>query len=147
MAGEFSVTGFRLEDRLLRRVRFKDHMKRGILFWRAFKEKDPTLSFTLQDQSLLSDKAVDDYQAYFARQLGGDLPGIVWLTVEGLAVRLDPPLPPRRDPDNETDPVYGHLHCVTDAPRDKEQMERMAMLVNSGQWGGVLREVVVKSGS
>jgi hypothetical protein len=117
-------------------------MKRGLVLWRAFKEKDPTLSFTFQDESLRDDAKLDRYQAHFARFLGGNLPGIVWLSFEGLSSKLSPPLVPRREPNKEADPIYGHLHCVTDAPRKKEHMELLAKLVNDREFGGVLREFV-----
>ncbi|HEY3241720.1 MAG TPA: hypothetical protein VGM03_00070 [Phycisphaerae bacterium] len=143
MADTAGLTPFGPDDRFLRRIRFPDHLKRGIVYWRAFKEKDdvPTLSYTYQDASLRSDPALDAYREYFSRALGGDLPGLLWLSWRALAQQVRPPLPPRHDPD-ASDPVYGHLHCVTDAPRDKIRMELLAKLVNDRDLGGVLREVV-----
>ena len=114
------------------------------MFWRAFKEKEPTLSFTFQDEVLRTPAGLGAYQAHFSKLIGGTRPGIVWLSYEGLTTRLSPQLVPRHAPDTESDPVYGHLHCVTDAPHEKAQMELLAKLVNDGQFGGVLREFVNK---
>ncbi len=145
MADQPCLTPFQASDRFLRRVGFSDHMKRRIVHWKAFKEKDPTLSFTFQDESLSSETSLDQYQTYYSRSefFGGNLPGIVWLSFEGLFSRVSPPLVPRQDPNIEEDPAYGHLHCVTDAPRDREQMQILAKLVNDDdEFGGILREFV-----
>jgi hypothetical protein len=143
MADPPSLTPFQASDRFLRRVGLPDHMKRRIVHWRAFKEKDPTLSFTFQDESLRGEASLDRYQNHFSEHLGGNLPGVVWLSFEGLTSRVNPPLVPRQDPNIDSDPVYGHLHCVTDAPRDKEQMQLLAKLVNDDdKFGGILREFV-----
>jgi hypothetical protein len=117
-------------------------MRRGLVLWRAFKEKAPTLSFTFQDGSLRNEIGLDRYRAHFAKFLDGNLPGIVWLSFEGLSSKLSPPLVPRREPDEETDAIYGHLHCVTDAPFDKRHMQLLAKLVNDREFGGILREFV-----
>jgi hypothetical protein len=96
MADTAGLTPFGPDDRFLRRIRFPDHLKRGIVYWRAFKEKDdvPTLSYTYQDASLRSDPALDAYREYFSRALGGDLPGLLWLSWRALAQQVRPPLPP-----------------------------------------------------
>lgn len=132
-------------DKFIRRVRFADHIKRGIVHWKAFKEKDEvlTLSFTFQNEELLADSAITAYQQYFSRMIGGDLPGLLRLWFEGLATILAPPLPPRYEPDPE-DEAYGHLHCCTDKPRDKKHMEQLAKLINDGDLGEVLRVAVRK---
>lgn len=142
MADHPPLTPFQASDRFLRRVGLPDHMKHRVVHWRAFKEKDPTLSFTFQDESLRSAASLGRYQSHFSKHLGGNLPGIVWLSFEGLSSRVSPPLVPRQDPNIELDPVYGHLHCVTDVPRDKEQMQILAKLVNDDEFGGILREFV-----
>ncbi len=145
MADQPLLTPFQPSDRFLRRVGFSDHITRGgMLIWKAFKERDPTLSFTFQDETLRSDANLDRYQAYYSRSefFNGNLPGIVWLSFEGLSLRVAPPLVPRQDPNIEEDPTYGHLHCVTDAPRDKAHMQILAKLVNDAEFGGILREFV-----
>lgn len=136
------VDAFRDDDRFLRRIRFPDHIKRGLIQWRAFKDKDARLSFTFQDESLSCDSGLDAYRRYVGdRYLSGDLPGICWLSFHGLVARLEPPLEPRHNPD-PTDEVYGHLHCSTDQPRDRAHMDLMAKLVHDGEHGGLLRDYV-----
>ncbi len=144
MADPPSLTPFQASDRFLRRVGYADHLRNRVLFWRAFKERESTLSFTFQDESLRNETSLDQYQTYYSRStfFGGNLPGIVWLSFEGLFSRVSPPLVPRQDPNIEEDPAYGHLHCVTDAPRDKAQMQILAKLVNDNEFGGILREFV-----
>ena len=140
MAQQLVPATFTAEDRFLRRIRFADHMKHGVLHWRGFKEKDPTMSLTYQDASLREDSGLDAYRVYFSKAIGGDLPGIVWLSFEGLTSRMNPPLVPRYEPDIELDPVYGHLHCVVDSPQEKDRLQLLAKLVNDGDFGGILRE-------
>jgi hypothetical protein len=132
-------------DRFLRRIRFPDQIKRGIVRHRAFLEPDhiPTLSFSLQNEELTEDSAIEAYREYFSRSMEGDLVGLVWLSYEALTVELRPPLPPRGAPD-DSDPVYGHLHCVTDKPLDKKHRDALAKLVTDGKVGGILRECVKK---
>lgn len=144
MAQSPVVADFRHDDRFLRRVGLPGQIKKGLVHWRAFKAGtgEETLSFTFQDQPLCDPAELDKYRAHFAKVIGGNKPGILWLSFEGLALKLVPPLPPRWDPDLSADPVYGHLHCVTDAPRDKQHMELLAKLVNDGDFGGLLYEFV-----
>jgi hypothetical protein len=140
------VGAFRDGDRFLRRIRLPDHIRRGLVYWRGFKDKGSRLSFTFQDESLSSDVGLDAYRRYVAEKyMSGDLPGICWLSYHGLVSRLDPALEPQHDPDS-TDFVYGHLHCSTAQPRDKEHMEKMAKLVNDGDYGGLLRDYVRATG-
>ena len=142
MADQPVLTPFRPNDRFLRRVGLPGQIKRGLVRWQAFKKTDSTLSFTFQDESLRDEASLDRYQAHYARFVDGNLPGIVWLSFEGLSSKLSPPLVPRREPDKETDPIYGHLHCVTDAPSDNGHMQLLAKLVNDRDFGGILREFV-----
>ena len=138
MAETPGVNAFRDEDQFLRRIACPDHVKRLLLAWRAFKDRDPRLSFTLRDASLVTHDSLDEYRRYIAdKYLGGTLPGICWLSFRGLVRELDPPLPPGHDPD-PSDSVYGHLHCSTDSPKDKPHMEKMAKLVNDGEFGKLL---------
>jgi hypothetical protein len=127
-------------DDFLRRVRFYDHIKvdRDEIRWNAFKDRDVRMSFTYRDGSLQSDEDIDKYHAYFSKLVGETLPAILWFTFDGLTRRIVPPLEPQLDPDPD-DTTYGHLHCSTDAPRDKPHMELMAKLVNDGQFAGIAR--------
>ena len=121
----------------LRRVKFKDQIKRSLLHWRAFRDGDRRMSLTYRDESLWTDDAIEEYQRYFS----GDsetLFAILRLTFLGLTREVQPPLSPQHDPD-DTEPRYGHLHCSTPAPHDKPHMELLAKLVNDGQFAGVLR--------
>ena len=130
----------------LRRVKFRDHInKRGLLHWRAFKDGDPRMSLTYRDESLRTEDAIKAYQRYFSDPNGGTLLAILWLTFLGLTREVQPPLEPQYDPDS-TEPVYGHLHCSTPAPRDKPHMELLAKLVNDGQFAGVLRSFSNQTG-
>ncbi|MCH7701787.1 MAG: hypothetical protein IID37_08870 [Planctomycetes bacterium] len=138
MAGSQILMTFAREDRFLRRVRFASQFKRGLLHWRHFKDNDPRMSLTYQDLGLQDDTGIDSYQEYFSKFIDGNLPGIFWLSFLGLTQRIDPPLTPRHDPDS-SDPEYGDLHCSTESPRYKAQMEMLAKLVHDGQEGGVLR--------
>lgn len=144
MAEHANVMSFQAGDRFLRRVRFADHLRRGVVHWRAFKDDDETLSLTFQDDSLKGNAAILDYQEHFSAAIGGDLPGLLWFSFDGLTSRLDPPLPPRHDPDS-SDSRYGHLHCSTDKPRDRAHMQLLQKLVNDGEFAGVLFRFVKRS--
>lgn len=137
MAETKGVNGFCDEDQFLRRIAFPDHVKRGLLFWRAFKERAPSLSWTLKDESLLTNDALNAYRRHYSASIPSGLPGLCWLSFRGLPRELNPPLVPCRDPDR-SDPVYGHLHCSTPSPTDKSHMEKMAKLVNDGVYGRLL---------
>ncbi len=127
------------EDQFLRRVRFPDHIKKdGMLRWKAFKDKDPRMSFTFRDQALKTDVALDAYHNYFSETVGEVLPAILWFGFFGLTQRIQPPLEPRHDPDR-TDPIYGHLHCSTERPHGKPHMQLLAKLVNDGDHAGIAR--------
>ena len=135
----------------LRRVLFDSHVKRDVLHWRAFKDKDVRMSWTFRDESLQSDTAIDEYRAYFSQLIdeslklvGASLPAILRFTFYGLTRCIDPPLEPRHDPDPD-DSKYGHLHCSTEAPHDKAHMELLAKLVNDGQFAGIARRYEKRS--
>ena len=68
MAGP-KLTHFVDTDQFLRRVRFPDHFKRDMLFWRAFKDKDVRMSWTYRDARLMNDDGLDAYHAYFSDDL------------------------------------------------------------------------------
>ncbi len=132
------VMRFAARDEFLRRVMFYDHFKRGLLYWRAFKDKDPRLSWTFRDEELRTDVGLDEYHAYFSERVGEKLPAILRFTFHGLTKCIDPPLEPQHDRD-DSDAKYGHLHCSTPAARDKDHMERLAKLVNDGEHAGIAR--------
>lgn len=139
MAARPLLRSFEDEDRFLRRVAYPDHIRRGLVHWRAFRETGPSLSLTLQTGELRTEPGLELYQSRFRFQ-SGDLPGICWLSFLGLTKLVAPPLEPHWDSD-ETDPHYGHLHCCT-APPTKPQAERLAKLVNDDEYGGLLRDFV-----
>lgn len=122
------VETFTPDDSFLRRIDRKRHALDGIVAADVFRPRpnETTLSFTYQDALLRQGGALAAYQR--AKRLpSGDLPGICRLTFHDLTSKLDPPLPPRPEQD-ETDPAYGHLHCVTDCPVDEIHREKMAKL-------------------
>ncbi len=125
-------------DEFLRRVRFEDHLKRDLLLWRAFKDKADRMSWTFRDDRLKTDSGLNAYHAYYSKLLGETLPAILWFSFFGLTQRLEPPLEPQHDPD-PSDPEFGHLHCSTEAPRDRPHMELMAKFVNDGEHAGIAR--------
>jgi len=127
-------------DEFLRRVRYYDHIKldRDEIRWNTFKDRDARMSLTYRDGTLQNDAAINEYHAYFSKLVGETLPAILRFTFYGLTRCIDPPLEPRHDP-APNDPKYGHLHCSTEAPRDKEHMQRLAKLVNDGVHAGVAR--------
>jgi hypothetical protein len=124
------------KDEFLRRVLFKDHIKREQVHWRAFKDNDPRMSLTYRNGSLQSAASIDEYHAYFSNQVGETLPAILRFTFYGLTKRIDPPMVPSWDPAPD-DPKYGHLHCSTEAPREKPHMKLLAKLVNDGQHASI----------
>ncbi len=125
-------------DEFLRRVRFEDHLKRDVLHWRAFKDNDVRMSWTIRDDSLKSDSGLNAYHAYYSELLGETLPAILWFSFFGLTRHLDPPLEPQLDPDPD-DPEFGRLHCSTEPPRDKVHMQDLAKIVNDGKHAGIAR--------
>lgn len=135
---EPALTRFADNDEFLRRVRLPDHIKNGMLQWRAFKDNDPRMSFTFRDEDLQTDIGLDAYHAYFSEQVGVPLPAILRFTFHGLTRCVDPPLQPRHDPD-PSDQRYGRLHCSTEAPHDKAHRELLAKLVNDGMYAGIAR--------
>jgi hypothetical protein len=126
------------KDEFLRRVDWHSRFKRDVLLWKAFNDQHPRMSWTFRNGTLKSDAALDAYHAYFSERFGESLPAILWFTFHGLTRRIVPPLEPQLDPDSD-DPMYGHLHCSTDALRDKEHRERLAKLVNDGVHAGIAR--------
>lgn len=136
---------FNQSDEFLRRVRFHDHFKRNLLWWRAFKDNDPQMSLTFRDETLRTEARLDAYLSYFCERVGKRLAAILWFTLRGLTIEISPPLEPRHLPDAE-DSVYGHLHCSCDAPRDKSHMELLAKLVNDGVHAGVALRYEKRSG-
>ena len=128
----------------LRRVGFSNHFKRDVLHWKAFKDRHERMSLTFRDDTLQEPADIDAYHEYFSEAAGAVLSAILWLSYLGLMERIEPPLEPKRDPD-DTDPKYGHLHCSTPAPHDKAHMEILAKLVNDGEYAGVLRRYAKKS--
>lgn len=136
---------FTENDQFLRRVRFPDHFKKnGVLWWRAFKDGDPQMSLTFRDETLKSNAELDAYHAYFCELFDAHLAGILWFTFRGLTTQISPPLEPRYCPD-DNDPVYGHLHCSCDAPRDKPHMELLAKLVTDAVHAGIARQYEERS--
>ena len=136
------LTPFRHEHRFLRRIAYKNQISdKGIVHWRAFKDRDEQLSLTFQDESLQANDGLDRYRCYFATMyLHGDLPGICWLSFYAFVALLDPPLEPRHDPDPQ-EPEYGRLHCSTPRPDDR-QMRLLAKFVRDGDQGALLRKFV-----
>jgi len=94
---------------------------------------------TFRDATLISDADIDAYHAYFSERVGERLPAILWLTFHGLTDCIYPPLEPQPDPDVESDPKYGHLHCFTKAPHDDDHRDILAKLVNDGVHAGIAR--------
>lgn len=111
----------------------------GTISWEVFRprEDEPSLSYTLQNESLRTSSGLEQYQR--DKELpSGDLPGICKLTHYDLTEALQPPRPPRFEHDL-ADPKYGHLHCVTDRPHDDVHMEKMAKLATRN---GLIRPFV-----
>ncbi|MGD2110376.1 MAG: hypothetical protein PVI86_13425 [Phycisphaerae bacterium] len=136
---ESALKAFVDEDQFLRRVRFYDHLKHNLVHWRAFKDNDPQFSLTFRDESLRSEEGLDAYHEYFSRGVGETLPAILWFAFFGLTRCIEPPLEPQHAPDRITDPVYGHLHCLTERPHGKPHMQVLAKLVNDGNHAGIAK--------
>lgn len=134
---ESPLMRFEENDEFLRRVRFANLIKRDIVAWQAFKEKDKRMSWTFRDQQLMSQLGLEAYHRYFSEQVVGGLPAILRFTFFGLTQCINPPLQPEQDRDSG-DPQYGHLHCSTGVP-DEAQMRQLAKLVNDGQYAGIAR--------
>lgn|GEM_PF-3734229 len=137
MGDQQSLGPFCSEDCFLRRIAKKRHVARdGTVSPEVFDvtDADDTLSFTFQDDNLKTEEGLDRYQRETAFPSGARL-GICWLSYDDLTVSLDPPLPPRHEPDPE-DEKYGHLHCVTDCPKSYVRMVQMAKLATDN---GVVR--------
>lgn len=128
---------FVAEDCFLRRVSKKRCIRGGIVTWEAFYDLHSTLSFTYQAEILQNEESIDQYQRDKALP-SGDLPGLCRLSFEDLTVSLDPPLPPRRRR-VRGDEKYGHLHYVTNCPKNRIHRESMAKLATRN---GVVREFV-----
>ena len=114
MGDTASVAAFRPGDGFLRRVSRKGDIRSGLVGGRAFEDRHPTLSFTLQDENLQTHDGLVAYQR--DKPLPSrDLPAICKLSYHDLTESAKPPLPPsaERVPEDEN---YGHLHCVTDRP-------------------------------
>ena len=138
MGDHASLGLFAAEDYFLRRIAKPRYIKDDeSVSWEAFDDKQPTLSFTFQDNNLKTKDGLDEYQRYWAYP-SGDLLGLCKLSFYDLTVSLEPPLPPRHDPVPE-DEKYGHLHCCTDPPRDQDHCEKMAKLAMRN---GVVRQFV-----
>ena len=140
MGNATGIGSFCADDSFLRRSTRK-LIKDGYVVWRVFEAREKlderTLSFTLQDENLKTPQGIEQFQLDKMLE-SGDLPGICLLTHADLTKKLIPPLPPRHDPDKE-DERYGHLHCVTDLPRDEDHMRLLATLATDN---GVVRDFV-----
>lgn len=137
MGARPSIGSFIADDSFLRRVDRKRRIRDGIVSPEVFTDKHATLSFTYQDAALSTMGGLDRYQRQ--KQLPhGDLPGLCKLTYHDLTVEIEPPLPPRTDPDPD-DEDYGHLHCCTDQPIDDVQRRKMA---HRAEQNGIVREFV-----
>lgn len=128
MGDQASLDPFVAEDSFLRRIDKKRYIAEGIIPWNVFdpRKNELTLSFTLRDERLETDEGLAKYRSDKALP-SGDLPGICMLTFDDLTRGIKPPLPPRADHDH-SDEIYGHLHCITDRPRDFDHAEKMAKL-------------------
>lgn len=128
MGDQASIGPFVADDSFLRRIDRKRHIHDDSVTWEAFKprESEQSISFTYRDGSLNTQEGLQRYHRDRVLPLG-DLPGICKLAYYDLTVSLEPPLPPRSEPDL-TDTKYGHLHCCTDCPRNEIHMEMMAKL-------------------
>lgn len=138
MGAKANLEPFAPEDGFLRRIVWPQHIKRGFVHWRVFKDNHPTLSFTYRNDELKTRDGLDLYQVRTVLP-SGDLPGICVLTFLDLTCLLEPPLEPRQEVDIE-DEYYGEIHCVTDQPVDKAQRQEMAKLATKHQ--DILRSVV-----
>lgn len=142
MAAGSVSTSFVATDRFLRRIRFSNMIRNdGVLRPGAFTggKTETAPSWTLQDESLRTEGALDKYQAYWQSEDGGR-PGLFWVSYRGFTECLQPPLPPSRCPD-AADLRYGHLHCTTEVPTRK-QCEILAKIVQDGDEGAILRYVL-----
>lgn len=117
MVAERSLEPFADNDGFLRRVSNRK-IRGGIVSPGAFTDKHETLSFTFQSEVLRTPEGLTQYQIDKALP-SCELPGICKLTFLDL-MSLNPPLPPREDPDLDDD-KYGHLHCSTDQPTDLQR--------------------------
>jgi hypothetical protein len=137
------VVAFVSDDSFLRRIDRKRYVSDGAISADAFgpRTSETTLSFTHRDAPLKHEGALGKYQ-HNNRLPSGDLPGVCFLTLHDLTSALEPPLPPRLEVD-QSDPIYGHLHCVTDCPRDHVHREKMAKLATSN---GLLLAFIKKHG-
>lgn len=124
MAGDTSLGPFEPSDSFLRRVAKKKAIQGGIVSWEAFNTNDERLSFTFMSEGLATLEGVNRYRVINTLP-SKDLPGVCRLTLSDL-VEVEPPLPPKHALD-EHDSAYGHLHCETDKPTEK-QCKQMAHL-------------------
>ena len=138
MGNATGLGSFCADDGFLRRSKRK-LVRDGLVAWQVFdpREIDRTLSFTFQNDNLKTQQGIERFQLDKMLK-SGDLPGICLLTFGDLTKKLKPPLPPRYEPDEE-DEKYGHLHCVTDLPRDQDHMRLLATLATDN---GVVRDFV-----
>jgi hypothetical protein len=130
---------FNADDSFLRRAAGRNRIHAGVVHWKAFepRENEQELSYTLQSADLKTDEGIDEFQE--AKRLeSGDLPGICLLTFLDLTRHIDPALPPRHEVDKD-DEKYGHLHCCTDLPANKDVMDALAKLATEH---GVVRDFV-----
>lgn len=139
MGNQPSLGPFVADDFFLRHIDKKRCAAAGVVNGEVFRsrESEPALSFTYQDENLKTEHGVQQYQQDKVLP-HGDLPGICMLSFDDLTRSLEPPLPPRSEP-YAADEKYGHLHCVTDHPRDEIHMEKMAKLATRN---GVLCQFV-----
>jgi hypothetical protein len=136
---EASLDSFVADDVFLRRVSKKRLIKDEVVLAAAFEDKHETLSFTLQNEELKTDLGLDTYQ--HAKVLdSGDLPGLIGLSFLDLTISVHPPLPPRRELD-EDDERYGALHCCSNRPIDLGHREQLAKLATNN---GIVRPFVPK---
>lgn len=129
-------------DRFIRRVCFSNQIKRRVVAWQAFRDRNGPLSLTYQDETLQTSQAIDAYQAH-RKFKDGTLPGLLLVSYGALTKRVQPPLEPTFVEDKD-DPVYGHLHYETPSPNES-QCRQLAKIVMDGAEGAVLRHVIPPS--
>lgn len=126
-------------DSFIRRTKGKNHIRNGVIKPAAFSDNHETLSLTYRNELLCTIEGVDEYQRKNQLPVSGDLPGLCMLTHHNLTKELNPPRPPRHEPE-QTDPKYGHLHCVIDRPEDENHRSLMAFLAEKNT--DLIRELV-----
>jgi hypothetical protein len=124
----------RADEQFIRRFAKTTAVKKDrVVLPAAFEPRveEAALSFTFRDETLQSREALLRYRHHFEIQPSGTLPGLCFLTYANLTEGLQPPLPPRYS-DDETDPVYGHLHHLTDLPSETQQNQMATQATQNG---------------